>query len=36
MTWVKTSSPTKSKVRNVALFGRPTAGPVILSTSSIE
>ena len=35
-TCANTSRPTRSNVRNVAVFGRPAAGPVILSTSSIE
>ena len=33
-TAVKTSMPTTSRVRNVALTGLPIAGPVIASTSS--
>ena len=34
-TCARTSTPAMSTVRNVALFGRPIAGPVIASTSSI-
>ena len=33
-TCTRMSSPARSTVRNVALFGRPIAGPVIASTSS--
>ena len=34
-TCTNVSRPTTSQVRNVALFGRPIAGPVSLSTASM-